>query len=124
MSEIGESGGAEEVVVEIEVIEILVVEEFSKSSGGKRPPKANHYEIRVDKTPYRYNHPHPTGREILERAGKAPAEWMLNQKFHGGHVKPVGLDERVDLTAPGVERFMTLPKDQTEGLRDAVRRQF
>jgi hypothetical protein len=65
-----------------------------------------------------------TGRQILELVGKIPPEhWMLNQKLHKGHVKPIALDEIVDFTAQGVERFMTLPKDQTEG-RSALRREF
>jgi hypothetical protein len=63
------------------------------------------------------------GREILELAGKTPPDrWMLNQKIKG-QIKAVGLDDEVDFREPGVERFMTLPKDQTEG-RSAARRQF
>ena len=38
-----------------------------------------------------------------------------DQKFRGGAVHPVGLDETVVFTTPGIERFMTLPLDQTEG---------
>ncbi len=67
--------------------------------------------------------PDPTGRQILEAAGKIPPErWLLNQKICG-QIKPVGLNDKVDLRAPGVERFVTLPKDQTEG-RSAARRMF
>jgi hypothetical protein len=65
----------------------------------------------------------PTGRQILVAAGKVPPEnFLLNQKICG-QMKPVGLDEKVDLRAAGVERFVTLPKDQTEG-RSAARRMF
>src|SRR6266403_1327866 len=38
-----------------------------------------------------------------------------NEKLRLGQIKPIGLDDIVDFTAPGVERFTTLPKDQTEG---------
>jgi hypothetical protein len=40
---------------------------------------------------------------------------MISQKLRGGQTKRIDLDERVDFTTPGVERFMTLPLDQTEG---------
>jgi hypothetical protein len=40
---------------------------------------------------------------------------MITQKLRGGEVKKIGLDEEADFTTPGVERFMTLPLDQTEG---------
>jgi hypothetical protein len=36
-------------------------------------------------------------------------------RFAGGRAEKVDLDEVIDLRKPGVERFMTLPKDQTEG---------
>lgn len=106
-----------------EEVEVLDIEEFAKSKGGK-PPKAKRYRIRVDKEKYETTNPEPTGREILTLAGKVPPEqWMLNKKVRAGGFEPVGLDEKVDLTAPGVERFTTLPKDQTEG-RPSLRRHF
>lgn len=72
--------------------------------------------IRVDKTKYKVNVPQMLGREILHLAGKTPAEsYKLTQKFHGGAANTVGLDNTVDFRAPGVERFMTLKRDQTEG---------
>ena len=57
-----------------------------------------------------------TGRELLTLAGKCPPDqWMISQKLCGGKVEEIGLDEKADFTTPGVERFMTLPLDQTEG---------
>lgn len=83
---------------------------------GRQPPRAKRYRIRIDRTQYVVDVPSMTGREILLLAGKNPPEqWMLTQKLHGGEVKRIGLDVRVDFTTPGVERFMTLPLDQTEG---------
>jgi Prokaryotic E2 family E/Multiubiquitin len=115
-----ENGDRETIV---ELIEIIDIEEFSKGGGPDRPPKAKKYRIRIDKQKYEVESPTLSGRQILELAGKIPPErWMLNQKFRHGEFKPVGLDDIVDLTAPGVERFTTLPKDQTEGF--APRRQF
>jgi len=106
---------------EIEV-DIIDVEEFSLSSESKKP-KAKKYRIRVDKEKFVVDVPKMTGRQILELAGKKPPEqWMLNQKIKK-RFEPVELDEVVDFTAPGVERFTTLPKEQTEG-RSALRRVF
>lgn len=94
--------------------EVIDLEEYARS--GRKPPRAKTYRIRIDKAKYDVSVPSMTGREILTLAGKTPVErFMLSQKLHGGQVKPIGLDEAVDFTAPGVERFMTLAKDQTEG---------
>jgi hypothetical protein len=104
-------------------VEILDVEEFAKTNGGK-PPKARRYKIRVDRVHFTVDVPHMTGKEILVLAGKTPPErYLLNQKFKHGQVVPVGLNHNADFTAPGVERFITLPKDQTEG-RGTLRQHF
>jgi hypothetical protein len=109
--------------LKVEFVEIIDIEEFSKSNGGK-PPKAKRYKIRVDKHYYEVDVSHMTGRQILELAKKLPPErWMLNQKHRHGKIEPIALDQVVDFTAPGVERFMTLPKDQTEG-HESRRRLF
>ena len=81
-----------------------------------RPPKAKRYVIRIDKVKYTVHVSRMTGRQLLELAGKTPPEkYSISQKLHGGQVKTIGLDEEADFTRPGVERFMTLPLDQTEG---------
>lgn len=57
-----------------------------------------------------------TGREILTLAGKTPPErFQLNQRFSHGKVIKIGYDQKVCFTEPGIEKFMTLPLDQTEG---------
>jgi hypothetical protein len=109
--------------VEVDLVEFIDIEEFSKSNGGK-PPKAKKYRIRVDKEYFTVHVPEMTGRQILELAKKTPVDrWLLNQKLRHGQIKAIGLDEVVDFTAHGVERFMTLPKDQTEG-HGSQRRMF
>jgi hypothetical protein len=67
-----------------------------------------------------------TGREILSRAGLNPPEnYTLRLKAPGEQPRKVELDERIDLSRPGVERFKALPRDQTEGeALTAVRRHF
>ncbi len=94
--------------------EVIDLEEFAKA--GKKPPHAKKYRIRIDKTKYVVEVPAMTGREILVLAGKKPPDqFILSQKLHGGEVKVIGLHEKADFTQPGVERFMTMAKDQTEG---------
>lgn len=103
-----------DVQAEVDEVEI---ETFSQSVNGKeKPPRAKKYVIRVDKTKFTVETSSLTGRELLILAGKTPVEqYKLTQKMHGGAAKTIGADEKVDFTEPGVERFMTLKRDQTEG---------
>ena len=102
-------------------IEIIDVEEFSKA--GKTPPKEKRYRIKIDREVFVVDKECMTGRELLSLAGKNPPEkYQLNQRLTGGKVVNVGLDEKVCFTKPGLEKFMTLPLDQTEG--ENGRRQF
>lgn len=94
--------------------EIIDIEEYAKA--GRKPPKAKRYQIRIDKQKFVVNVPAMTGRELLNLAGKTPAtNYMVSQKMHGGEARKIGYDEKTDFTQPGVERFMTLPLDQTDG---------
>lgn len=96
--------------------EEIDVEEHGRKGGEGRLPSARRYVIRVDKTKHPVAVSHMLGREILVLAGKVPPEqYKLTQKFHGGAAKTIGLDDDVDFRRPGVERFMTLKRDQTEG---------
>lgn len=83
---------------------------------GKIPSKKSKYLIKVDKKKYKVEFEIITGRQILEIAEKLPVEnFQLRQKFKGGTVKKIALTDKVDLTEPGVEKFMTIPLDQMEG---------
>lgn len=100
--------------------EVIDLEEYAKA--GKSVPKKRKYRFRVGKDKFVIDQEKLKGREILTIAGKTPPEaWLLSQK-KGKAVEQVGLDQEVDLTEPGVERFMVMPKDQTEG--ESLRRQF
>lgn len=100
--------------IDEEVHDEVEIEVYGKQN--VRPPKAKRYVIRIDKVKHTVHVSHMTGRQLLELAGKVPPEkYSISQKLHGGHVKSIGLDEKADFTCPGVERFMTLPLDQTEG---------
>ena len=98
-----------------------------KARGGdtdsdRRDPQRE-YKIQVDKDFVEVPVSRLTGRELLEYAGKKPAEnYAIYLKVKGGQPKRIDLDEKIDLSQPGVERFVTLPLDQTEGFDG--RRQF
>lgn len=93
--------------------EVVDIEEYAKS--GKAIPKNMIYKFKVDRTHYETEQEYLTGKEILTLAGKNPYNrFQLNQKYRGS-VKKIEYDEKVDFTTPGIERFMTLPLDQTEG---------
>ena len=94
--------------------EVIDVAQFSKE--GKPVPKDRHYEIMVDQRPFKVEVECMTGREILVLAGKNPPErFQLNQRFNTGKVVPIKYDQKVCFTEPGIEKFMTIPLDQTEG---------
>lgn len=86
------------------------------AKAGGKPPRQQLYRIRINKEHFKVKAPAMTGRQLLELAGKIPAErHKIYQMFHGGERKPLGLDQKADFTTPGVERFETIPLDQTEG---------
>ena len=90
------------------------IELFAKE--GKEVPKGHVYIITVDRQKFKVNEECLTGRQILTLAGKIPPErFQLNLRLKGGKVVKVGYDETVCFTTPGVEKFMTIPLDQTEG---------
>jgi len=96
--------------------DVIDIEDYSKS--GKPVPLAKKYIIRIDKTKYEVTKPTITGRELLILAGKQPVErFAVYEKRKGGGTERIALDQAVDLRQPGLERFVTLPLDQTEGAR-------
>lgn len=100
--------------MDIEIIEIIDIEEFSKR--GEKPPHAKQYRIKIDGVPYVVKVPTMTGRELLVLAGKSPPEqYQIFQKIRGGQLEEIKLTEKADFTRVGVEKFVTLPLDQTEG---------
>jgi len=107
----------EEVAVleeEIEILEeIIDLEEWAKAN--KKPRRAKHYRIRIDKE-YKVVDVHSmTGRQILALVGKTPERYLLSQKLRGGRVEPVKADQVVEFHIHEIERFQTLALDPTEG---------
>jgi hypothetical protein len=102
-------------------MEIIDLEAYGKK--GKPVPKGPKYRIKIDREVFVVENECMPGRELLALAGKNPPEkYQINVKLKGGKVEAVKLDEKICFTRPGIEKFMTLPLDQTEG--EIERRQF
>ena len=95
---------------------VEVVADLEQLAKAGTPPKAKSYRIRIDDKYYVVERSSMTGREILTLAGKTPPEnFILTEKVRGGGMKTISLDDVVDFTAPGIERFNTLPRQVQEG---------
>lgn len=113
-----EEHGREEPILEVEQIEVIIIElvdieEYAKQ--GKKPPRARQYKFRVDDHYYTTPKAELTGQEILKFAGKTPEAYQLRERLSHGKVVAITPDEIVDLHGHGVERFMTIPKENTDG---------
>lgn len=66
------------------------------------------YDIQVNNTIYQFSVPKVTGQQILEKAKLLPPEcYSLYRKLKGCDFEKISLDETVDLSDPGIERFIT-----------------
>lgn len=102
--------------------EVVDVEAYAKD--GKAVPPDHDYKIKVDKIYYTVHSATMKGRDILILAGKTlPERYILQQKIRD-QITRIGLDEVVDFTLPGIERFMTIPNEVTEGEASSMRCEF
>lgn len=101
--------------------EVIDLEAYGKAN--KPVPHGKKYQIKIDKQLYLVDVSELTGREILALASKTPDKYILQQKI-GSSVHRIGADEMVSFLKPGVERFMTIPNEVTEGEGAQVRRDF
>lgn len=83
----------------------------------KRPPIPSEiYRFTVMKKLYESYEKMVSGRRICEIAGLIPPErYKLDMKMKNGEYREVALDMNVDLSEPGLERFIYITRDQTEG---------
>lgn len=92
--------------------EIIDVEIFVRE---KKPiPQGKKYKIRIDKDYYTVDVPQMTGEQILSLASKSSSGHLLSEKVQG-QMRAVEPNQVIDFTAPGVERFATIPKEVREG---------
>jgi len=103
---------------EQELLDELDIEQFAKENAANcDKPRAKVYIIRVDRKTLRVPRPELTGKELLRLVEKTPQTHKIFQKIKGGETKEIEPDETVSFVRPGVERFMTIPCDTTEGSR-------
>ena len=100
--------------------EPIELEDFAKQ--GRAVPAGKRYRIRVDTARFVVESP-ITGRALLGLVGKSPNEWDLILKLRPQGQRPIGPDDSVDLTEPGVERFVTMKRQVTDGQERAPRRE-
>jgi hypothetical protein len=97
-----------------EANEIIEIEAYAKK--GEKIPKGRKYKIRIDNEKYVVKTEDMTGRQLLALADKNPVEqFAIFQRLKGGQTQKIEFDDVVSFIALGIERFMTLPLDQTEG---------
>ncbi|WP_439571502.1 multiubiquitin domain-containing protein [Sphingomonas sp.] len=88
----------------------------SDVQAGKERDPGVRYVIHIDKKEYELSDPTPTGAQLLRLAGKTPVDqFAIYLRQAGQQPRRIPLKEHVDLRTHGVERFVTLPLDQTEG---------
>lgn len=77
---------------------------------------AKSYKYMVRNQPFETTSQFITGREVLESAGLLPVtQYKLDLKMKGNRYREVGLDEQVDLSDPGIEKFTYISRTQSEG---------
>jgi len=66
------------------------------------------YKVKIDGEKHSFDDPKVTGTQLLTKAGKHPLdEHLIFQRLKNGQFEEIRLDESVDLTQPGLERFKT-----------------
>ena len=74
----------------------------------RHEPTATRFRVRIDDERYNIEDPKPTGRQLLALADKRPAdEHLIFLILRGGGFEEIQVDETIDLTRRGTERFLT-----------------
>lgn len=81
----------------------------------KKPHEVK-YKFMVRNQLFETQNRYVTGREVLETAGlRPPSAYKLDLKMKGNRYREIQLDETVDLSDPGIEKFTYISRDQSEG---------
>jgi hypothetical protein len=79
---------------------------------GEAVPHARYYRVTVDGEKYRVETPEPTGKALLDLAGKSPWGFELIEEFAHPHENDVvDPGEKVNLRKPGLKGFITAHKE-------------
>jgi hypothetical protein len=91
------------------------IESSEARAAGERDP-GTRYVILIDKKEYELTDPTPSGAQLLRLAGKTPVDqFAIYLRVTGQQPERIPNKEHIDLRKGGIERFVTLPLDQTEG---------
>lgn len=84
--------------------DVIDVEQYANL--GKKPPKGKKYKVKILDKKYIFKKACVLGEELLKVSGHTPTKcFSLYQKFKGCDFEQIALDEKVDLTKPGIEKF-------------------
>lgn len=98
------------------VINVVVDLEDCAREGRKPPISLQGYLVKINGEKFVFCSPKVSGREILLAAGLTPPEnYSLRLMARGERPRKIKLDEIVDLTEKGIEKFRAIIVDQTEG---------
>jgi hypothetical protein len=82
------------------------------TNAGNASEKKGRYAVQVNDFHLAFENPIVTGKQILKEAGFKPVEcWVLYQKFKDCDFEKVALDEKIDLSKPGPEKFAVKETD-------------
>jgi hypothetical protein len=76
------------------------------------PSERGGFQVRIDEQTYTMPSPEPTGRELLAKVGRDPADFFLVFAVVGQPDQVVELDEPFDLRAPGTEVFTLVSRER------------
>lgn len=81
-----------------------------------KKPHGKKYKFMVRNNVFETENRFITGEEVLKTAGLIPpGAYKLDLKMKGNRYREIGLNETVDLSDPGIEKFTYISRDQSEG---------
>ena len=81
-----------------------------------KKPHGKKYKFMVRNNVFETENRFITGEEVLKTAGLIPpSAYKLDLKMKGNRYREIGLNETVDLSDPGIEKFTYISRDQSEG---------
>lgn len=76
--------------------------------------KVKIYKVKIDGEKHSFDDPKVTGTQLLTKAGKHPLdEYLIFQRLKNGQFEEIRLEESVDLTQSGLERFKSFKSGES-----------
>jgi hypothetical protein len=83
-----------------------------EAGAARHPGPDGKYFTTVNGAVAQFGNPQPTGADILDKAGCKPVGDFVLIQLMRRQTRSIGLDETVDLTAPGTEAFRAFKNDR------------